>query len=145
MLLTGSDLDGDVHAGREIELTELINRLGGGFEDVEEALVGADLELVHRLFVNVRGAVDRELLDTGRKRDGSGYLRTCALGGLHNFKSGDVKKAEIEAFQSDADALSSGHSRSWLVFLVKNRGQYLGRDLFEVRWLHGVGSTSLGE
>ncbi len=41
-----SDLDGDVNAGGQVELLQLVHGAGGGLNDVEEALVGADLELL---------------------------------------------------------------------------------------------------
>ena len=73
-------LDGDIHAGGQIELLELIHGLGVGIDDVEHALVGADLELLHGLLVHVGGAVHGPALDTGGQRDrafdhGTGVLR----------------------------------------------------------------------
>ena len=35
------DVDGDIDAGREVEFLELVDGLGGGLHDVDEALVGA--------------------------------------------------------------------------------------------------------
>jgi hypothetical protein len=74
------ELDLDVDAGREIELHESVDRLRRRIDDVEQALVRADLELLTRLLVDVRRAVDRELLDARRQRDGSADLRTRPLG-----------------------------------------------------------------
>src|SRR5262249_7525918 len=48
-------------------------------DDVEHALVGADLELLARLLVDVRRAQHRELLDLGRQRDRPADARTRAL------------------------------------------------------------------
>ncbi len=145
MVNRSSDLNGDIHAGRQIELAQLIHGLGSGFENVEKSFVRANLKLIHRLFVDMRGTVHSEFLDAGREWNGSRYFGSCSFCSLDNFESRDVQKSEIEAFKADTDALSSGHSRKWLVFLIENRGQYLSRDLFEVRGLHGVGCTALGE
>ena len=47
-------LDLDVDAGRQVELHQRVQRLLGGLEDVEQPLVGADLELL-RLFLSTCG------------------------------------------------------------------------------------------
>ena len=49
-----SGLDLDVDARRQIELHQRVERLLGRLEDVEQALVRADLELLARLLVDVR-------------------------------------------------------------------------------------------
>src|SRR5215470_2849630 len=71
-------LDLDVDAGGEVELAERVDRLLRGVQDVEQPLVGADLELLARLLVDVRRAVDREALDTGRQRNRSSHAATGA-------------------------------------------------------------------
>ena len=63
------ELDLDVDAGGEVELAERVDRLLRRLEDVEQPLVGADLELLARLLVDVRRAVHGEPLDVGRQRD----------------------------------------------------------------------------
>src|SRR5215831_2971721 len=62
-------LDVDVDAGGEIELHQRIHGLWRRLDDVEHALVGADLELLARLLVDVRRAQHGEALDAGRQRD----------------------------------------------------------------------------
>src|SRR3546814_20986515 len=62
-------LDFHVHARGEVELHQRVDRLRGGLHDVEQPLVGAHLELLARLLVDVRTAVHGALLDTRRQRD----------------------------------------------------------------------------
>ena len=100
-----SDADGDVNTGGQVELLQLIDGAGGWIDDVEDALVGADLELFHRLLVDVHGAVHAELLDAGRERDRAGHLGAGALGGLDNLRGRAVDGAVIEGAQADADLL----------------------------------------
>src|SRR3989304_2511991 len=50
-----SELDLDFHSGGPIELHQGIDRRAGRFVDVQEALVGADLELLPALLVPVGG------------------------------------------------------------------------------------------
>ena len=42
----------DVNAGRKVEAHELVDRLGGRLMDVDEPLVGADLEVCNRAFLS---------------------------------------------------------------------------------------------
>src|SRR5207249_11509114 len=49
-------LDLHVHAGRQVELHQGVDRLRGRLQDVEEPFVRADLELLARFLVHVRGA-----------------------------------------------------------------------------------------
>src|SRR5882672_8364516 len=83
--LPRSELDLDVDAGGEIELHQRVHRLRRRIDDVEEALVGAHLELLAALLVDVRRAVHRELLDPRRQRDGSTHLRAGAFRRRHDF------------------------------------------------------------
>src|SRR6195952_4435959 len=63
------EFDLDVNACGEIELHQRIDRLRGRLNDVQHTLVGTNLELLARLLVDVRAAVDGELLDARRQRD----------------------------------------------------------------------------
>src|SRR5271167_813074 len=79
------NLDGDVHAGREIELLQFIHGLGGRVENVNQPLVGALLESFLRFLVAMRRALDGEALDAGGKRDGPGDARAGAFDGVGDF------------------------------------------------------------
>src|ERR1700686_4179180 len=62
-------LDLDVDAGGEVELHQRVHGLRRRIDDVQEALMGAHLELFAALLVDMRRAVHREFLDSGRQRD----------------------------------------------------------------------------
>src|SRR5688500_8315411 len=66
-----SELDLDVDASGQIELHQRVDRLGVGLHDIEQPLVGAHLELLARLLVDVRATVHGELLDARRQRNGA--------------------------------------------------------------------------
>src|SRR4249919_249700 len=66
-----SHLDLDVDARSERESHQGIHRLGRWIEDVDEALVGPDLELLAAVLVDERRAEHGELLDPGRQRHGT--------------------------------------------------------------------------
>lgn len=85
--LKNSDADGDIDTGRKIELFELIDGACGWIDDVEKALVGADFELLHRLFVHVNRAVNGELFDASWERDRSGNSGSSSLSGFDDFLS----------------------------------------------------------
>ena len=90
----------------QVEFLELVDRLGGRLDDVDETLVGARLELLHRLLVDVRRAVDGKLLDAGGQRDGAGDAGAGALGGLDDFQGRLVDDAIVVALEFDANALA---------------------------------------
>src|ERR1043165_3940257 len=62
---TSGLLDLYVDTGRQIQAHEGVDRLLGRLKDVDEALVGPDLELLLGVFVDERAADDGELLDFG--------------------------------------------------------------------------------
>src|SRR2546427_12436985 len=53
-LMSLLDLDLHVHAGRQIELRQRVHRLGARIENVDQPLVGLQLELLAALLVDVR-------------------------------------------------------------------------------------------
>lgn len=71
--------------------------------DVDEPVVGADFEVLHRLLVDVRAADDAEAADAGGQRDGSADPGAGALGGLGDLLRGCIQVARIVAAQPDAD------------------------------------------
>src|SRR5690606_9923918 len=100
------ELDLDVHAGGQVELHQRVHGLRGGVHDIEHALVRADFELLARLLVDVRRAVDGEFLDPRRQGDGSPDGRARALGRVDDLASGMVQHAVIEGLEPDADVLT---------------------------------------
>src|SRR4029453_615462 len=108
----------------EVELHQRVDRLRGGIDDIEHALVGADLELLARLLVDVRRAVDRELLDAGRQRDRTANLRARPLGRAHDLAGRRIEHAMIESLEPDSDIgvvhglCSLGAGRRYLTIFV---------------------------
>src|SRR5690606_27661302 len=100
------ELDFDVDAGGEIELHKRIDRLRSGIHDVQETLVGPDLELLARLLVDVRRAVDGEFVDAGRQRDRPADLCTRTLGGVDDLAGRVVQHAMVKRLEADADVLT---------------------------------------
>ena len=102
------DVDLDINTGGEIELFELVDCAGGGIDNIKETLVGPHFELVGRLLVDVHRAVDGELFNPGRKRDGAGDLGSGALGGLDDLKGGAIDCPVIKGAKANADFLIHG-------------------------------------
>src|SRR5262249_49296169 len=100
------ELDLDVDAGGEVELHESIDGLRGRIDDVEKALVGAHLELLAALLVDMRRTVDGELLDAGRQRNGSANLRTGALRRVHDLTGRRIENSMVERLETDANILA---------------------------------------
>jgi hypothetical protein len=100
------NVDRNVDARWQVQFLELINRLGGRLDDIDESFMRARLELLHGFLIHVRGAVDREFLDTGWQRDRAGDAGAGALGGLDNFRGRLVDDAIVKTLKLDADALA---------------------------------------
>src|SRR5262249_22663626 len=90
---------------RELQLHQGVDRLAGRLEDVQEPLVRADLELLARLLVDVRRAVDRVPRDVGRQRDRSHHARAGAARGVHDLVRRRVQDAVVERLEANADLL----------------------------------------
>src|SRR3954471_11149494 len=98
-------LDLHVHAGGEVELHQRVDRLRGRLHDVEQPFVRPHLELLARLLVDVRRAVDGELLDARRQRNGPANESTRAPRRVGDVASGLVEHSMIERLQANADIL----------------------------------------
>ena len=99
------DLDLDVHAGRQVELHQSINRLIGRVDDVHETLMRADLKLIAARLVDVRRTKDVEALDARRKRNRTTNHSAGALGGVNDLQSGLVDELIVVGLEADANAL----------------------------------------
>src|SRR4051812_7024281 len=95
------ELDLDVDAGGKIQLSERVDRLLRRLEDVEQALVGADLELLARLLVDVRGAVHGEAFDVRRERNRAGDAPARPTYGLDDLPDRLIEQPVIVRLQAD--------------------------------------------
>src|SRR3954464_11441052 len=100
------ELDLDIDAGGEVELHQRVHRLRRRIDDVQEALVGAHLELLAAFLVDVWRTVHREFLDLGRQRDRTTHLRARALGGVDDLAGRRIENAVIERLEPDPDILA---------------------------------------
>src|SRR5688572_20992360 len=98
-----SGLDLDVDAGRQVELHERVEGLLRRLEDVEQALVGPDLELLTRLLVGVRRPEDAVLVDLGGQRDRARDLGPGTLGGLDDLAGGLIEELVVVGLEPDAN------------------------------------------
>jgi len=107
-------LDLDVDTSREIELQKSIDSLLIWCQEVEKTVVGATLELLTRLFVNVRSAQNGPAANGGGQRERSPNLNTGTLGRLDNLFGRAVEQLVIKGLQANADVWCTGHGGSWL-------------------------------
>src|SRR5512139_2316387 len=98
-------LDLDFHSRRQVELHQRVDRRTGRLVDVEQPLVGPDLELLPALLVHVRGAVDREPFDLGRQGDRSRDLGAGLPRLLDDLAGRLVQQLVVEGLQPDPDLL----------------------------------------
>src|SRR5271163_2125474 len=105
-MLKNLELDFDVDTGGQIELHKSIDGLRGRVDNVEKTLVGAHLELLAALLVDVRRTVDGELLDAGRQRNGSANLSTGPFGRIHDLAGRRIEDTMVERLETDSDILA---------------------------------------
>ena len=101
-----SDLYFDVHTGGELELHEGVNGLGVAVLDVEKPAVRIELELLAGLLVHEGGAVYREDLLVGGKRNGTIHPCTGGLYGLDDLGCGLVHQHVVEGLEFNSDFLA---------------------------------------
>ncbi len=111
------NLDGDIHARRQVELLQFVHRFGGRLDDIDEPFVGALFERFLRLLVRVRRPLDGEPFDAGWQRDGTGDTGAGALDGVGDVAGGLVDDAMVKGLQSDANALSSHRKNNCLLMV----------------------------
>src|ERR1700722_10968876 len=99
------DLDLDVHAGREVEPLERIDRLGRVLDDVDEALVDPHLEMLAGALVLVRRPDHRVAVLVGRQRHRPEDLGLRPEDRLHDLLRRLVKDLVVVGLQPDADLL----------------------------------------
>src|SRR5450759_1469288 len=102
-------LDLHVHAGGEVELHDRVHPLLGWLEDVEQALVGADLELLARLLIHVRGTQHAVLVLDRGQRNRARDLCAGASRGFHDLAGALVEHAIVVSFQPDPNSFFSNH------------------------------------
>src|SRR5271168_1755249 len=124
-------LDLDIDARGEVELHQRVHRLGRRIHDVEKPLMGADLELLAALLVDMRTSQHRELFDPRRQRDRAANAGARALRGRDDLAGRLVENTMVERLEAYADALSIHFSLILAVLKRKTRDrlfQNLGND-----------------
>src|ERR1700730_6251117 len=100
-----SELDLDVDAGGEVELHQGVDGLRRRIDDIEHALMRADLELLARLLVDMWRAQHGEFLDLGRQWDRAAHPRAGPLGGVDDLAGRLIEHPVIVGAQADANIL----------------------------------------
>src|SRR5215472_1030778 len=98
-----SELDLDVDAGRKVEPHERVDGLRGRRVDVDQALVGAHLEVLPRVLVLERAADHAVDVLLGGQGNRSGDRRTAPLGGVDDLLGRPVQLLVVVALEPDPD------------------------------------------
>src|SRR6476661_9800080 len=97
-----SDLD--VDTGRQrVEALQRVDGFRRGLEDVDQALVGADLEVLARVLVLERRTNHAVHVLVRGQRHGPGDARAGALGRLHDLPGRPVDGVVVVRLQADTD------------------------------------------
>src|ERR1700733_703931 len=99
-----------IHTRRQIELHQRVHRLLRRLENIEQALMCADLKLLPRLLVHVRRTQHAVFVLHGGQRNRPGNLRARALGRVHNLARRLIQNAIVVSLQPYANSFFSNHS-----------------------------------
>src|SRR5215470_420669 len=116
MLLFAERLDLDIHTCRKIEFHEGIDSLRRRLENIEQPLVGANLECLARLLVHVWRPQHAVFVLHRRQRNRSRDLRPCPPGRLDNLPRRLIEDAIVVCLEADANSLFSNHVFTLLPF-----------------------------
>src|SRR4051812_8741507 len=100
-----SHLDFDVDASREAEPHQCVDGLRAGIEDVDQPLVGPDLELLAAVLVDERRTEDGELLDARGQRHRTDDIRAGPLGRLDDLGRRLIQQPVVVGLEADPDPL----------------------------------------
>src|SRR5450755_4491776 len=103
LLLTES-LDFDIDARWKIEFHQRVHRVLCGFENIEQPLMGANLELLARFLIYVRRTQNSIAVLERRQRNRSCDRGSGALGRIDNVARRLVQDAVIVRLQPDSDS-----------------------------------------
>lgn len=102
----GLHLDFDVDSGREVQTHQRIDRLRGRLLNLDQSLMGTNLELLTRILVLVRRLVNRIRILVRGQRNGTDYLGPTAFSGRNNLLRTLVDDFVVIGLEADADVLS---------------------------------------
>src|SRR5271170_4662175 len=98
-------LDLDVHAGRQVEPLERVDRLGRVLDDVDQTLVDPHLEVLARVLVLVGRPDHRVAVLVGRQRDRPEHLGLGPEHRLHDLLRRLVQDLVVVGLQPDSNLL----------------------------------------
>src|SRR3989337_1985721 len=104
-IMSPLQLNLDVHPGRQVQVHQRVYRLLRRLEDVDQPLVRAQFEMLHRLLVDMRGADHGEDAAAGRQRHGAADAGSGALDGVHDLLGRLVQDLMVEGLELDPDLL----------------------------------------
>ena len=100
--------NGNIHSRRHVKSCERVDRFRCRFQYVDEPIVSPQLEMLPRVFVNMRATYHAEALNSGWQRHGSRNACARALCSLNDLPRGLIKQPVVESFQYDAYLLAVG-------------------------------------
>src|SRR5688572_14829472 len=105
-------LDLDVDAGWKVQLHQRIDGLRRWLEDVDQALVRPDLELLPRLLVDVRRSQHSPLVNRRGKRNRAREARARALGRIDDLGRRLVEHARVVRLEPDSNLVAEHRTHS---------------------------------
>ena len=109
-MLFSERLNLHIHASWQIEFHQRVDCLLRGLKNIEQTLVGADLELLPRLLIHVRRTQHAVFILHRGQRNRPRDLCSGAPRGFHDLARRLVQDAVVVSLQADANSFFSNHS-----------------------------------
>jgi hypothetical protein len=97
-LRTTASFNLDIHTGWKTQLIQGFDRLGGRLNNVNQTLVGSNLELLSSFFIDMRARKDRITLNSRWQRDRAMHFRAGALHSVDDFRGTLIENRVIVRF-----------------------------------------------
>src|SRR6476620_8794261 len=104
-----------------VEALKRVDRLRGRLMDVDQPLVGADLEMLPRVLVLERAANDAVDVLLRGERDRAGDRRASALSGLDDLARGLLDRRSVVGLEPDPDLVLRESRHELCVSCSSNR------------------------
>src|SRR6201987_2108963 len=108
-MFASKSLDFYVHPRRKIELHQRIDRVRGGLENIDQALVRAHLKLLARFLVHMWRPQHRPAVDDCRQRNRPRYICAGPLRCVDNLFRRLIENAVVVCLQTNPNFFSVGH------------------------------------
>ena len=92
-------MDRDVDSSRQVQFFQFVDSLHVWLDNIDQPLVGADFNLIHRFLVDVRRTINCVFFYSGRQWNGAAYSGSGAFSSIYDIGCRLIDHSVIVAFE----------------------------------------------